>query len=207
MSKAKGKRFRIATLSGACLLAVLSLPLLYATAAVVKTWIQFHSMSRHGFYVEHWLGATVVTLSLACILLALVGFSTALRASWPRWRALALPVGIVLALTAMVWIPNVPLWYSEFASNANHLASVRRLLENWRQSHDRFPLTGEELQSALQQQGVAPSPYAQAGKHLDYEIQLEPGQSGPSALSRTVRGSSTTQSARMETIFGSPSAR
>jgi hypothetical protein len=178
----KGQRFTVASLLAVVLLWLLSLPLIQFTWTVVENWVRFHLHKGQLFSIEHWLDATTLALALAgpiVLLLSAFGVLATIRQGWPRWPVLAVPLGFVVALYAMVCIPNVLLWDSELSGNLNHLRSLEHRLEGWARIHERFPLTRAEVDSAVGEVATEPGPYWQRGKRLDYQIEVVLNQSAP----------------------------
>lgn len=178
----KGQRFTVASLVAVVFLWLLSLPLIQFTWTVVETWVQFHLDKGEPFSIGRWLDATTLALALAgpiVLLLSAIGVLAAIRSEWPRWPVFAVPLGFIVALYAMVCIPNVPLWHSELFGNLNHLGSLEHRLEGWDRIHGRFPLTREEVDSVLGGVATEPGPYCQRGKRLDYQIEVVLNQTAP----------------------------
>ena len=178
----KWQRFTVASLVAVVFLWLLSLPLIQFTWTVIETWVQFHLDKGEPFSIGRWLDATTLALALAgpiVLLLSAFGVLAAIRSEWPRWPVLAVPLGFIVALYAMVCIPNVPLWHSELFGNSNHLGSLEHRLEGWDRIHGRFPLTRAEVDSVLGGVATEPGPYCQRGKRLDYQIELILNQTAP----------------------------
>jgi hypothetical protein len=178
----KGQCFTVASLVAVVFLWLLSLPLIQFTWTVVETWVQFHLQKGEPFSIGRWLDATTLALALAGpTVLLLSGFCVvaAIGSEWPRWTVLVVPLGFVVALYAMVCIPNIPLWHSELIGNLNHLGSVEHLLKEWGRIHERFPLTRAEVDSALGGVATEPAPYCQSGNRLDYQIEVVLNQTAP----------------------------
>jgi hypothetical protein len=178
----KGLRFTVASLVAVALLWLLALPLLQFSWTVVENWVQFHLHKGQLFSIDRWLDATTLALALAgpiVLLLSAFGVLAAIRSEWPRWPVLAVPLGFIVSLYAMVCIPNVPLWHSELFGNLNHLGSLEYRLESWNRIHERFPLTRAEMDSALGAVATEPGPYRQGGKRLDYQIEVVLNQTAP----------------------------
>ena len=187
----KGQRFTVASLVAVALLWVLSLPLIRFTWTVVENWVQLHLHRGQIFSIERWLDATTLALAVAgpiVLLLSAVGVLAAVRSEWPRWPVLAMPIGFIVALYAMVCIPNVLLSHSELSGNRNHLGSLEHRLEDWERIHGRFPLTRAEVDSSLGGVATESGPYFQSGERLDYQVEVVLNQSAPYRTSPRLPG-------------------
>jgi hypothetical protein len=123
---------------------LLSLPLIRFTWTVVENWLQLQLHKGRIFSIERWLDATTLALALAgpiVLLLSAFGVLAAVRSEWPKWPVLTLPFGFIVALYAIVCIPNVRLSHAELSGNRDHLGSLEHRLEEWDRIHGAFPLT------------------------------------------------------------------
>ena len=139
------------------------------------------------YYVEYpylAAGSASATLGAGICCCALYG------ASRRGFYRLLLPVGAVLGLATMVYIPDeVPHVQRSMIQDSNYLSSVRSFLGVWHDANHRFPKNEAEFSDALKRgpetwQNRVESPptessYSQRGHRLPYQIVVVNDASGP----------------------------
>ena len=139
------------------------------------------------YYVEYpylAAGSALVALGAGIFCCAFYGAS---RGGFYR---LLLPVGAVLGLATMVYIPDgIPHVHRSMIQDSNYLSTVHSFLGVWHDANHRFPKNEAEFSDALKRgpetwQNRVKSPptesfYSQRGHRLPYQIVVVNGASGP----------------------------
>jgi hypothetical protein len=177
----KSRRVSVLSLVVATLIALFSCPLILFTFNSLRICLGRLALSGNAFYVNHWWDGWMLVCFLAgpaVLVLVAIGICSTLRAAWPTWPLIALPVALIVELCALIVTPNLPFWHLELVENVKSMGSVERRLETWGKEHSRFPLTQNELDIALGSTTMT-SPYRQGSNTLNYQIEVLPNQSAP----------------------------
>jgi hypothetical protein len=151
----------------------LALPALIFGLYLVACSVRIHT--TEAYYVEYSylaVGSALMTLGAGIFCCALYG------ASRRGFYRLLLPVGAVLGLATMVYIPDrIPHVHRSMIQDSNYLSSIRSFLSVWHDANHRFP-TPEAWQNRVKSPPTE-SFYSQRGHRLPYQIVVLSDASGP----------------------------
>ena len=162
-----------------------ALPALIFGFYLVACSVRIHTTDV--YYVEYpylAAGSGLVMLGAGIFCCALYG------ASRRGFYRLFLPVGAVLGLATMVYIPDgIPHVHRSMIQDSNYLSSVHSFLGVWHDANHRFPKNEAEFLDALKRgpetwQNRVKSPpteslYSQRGNRLPYQIVVVNDAAGP----------------------------
>ena len=178
----KSRRFSTISLATALLAALISLPLFKFTWSVADLWIRFWLRPPDVFYIDSWMSSRVLITTLAglfVLLLVVIGAIASVRASWPRWLIVALPIAIAVTLCSMLNMLNLPLWNTEIIYDSAYLTTIEHSLVEWSRENGRFPTTQNELLNATAGESQIQSIYRQRKHILSHQLYFLPDQDGP----------------------------
>jgi hypothetical protein len=123
----------------------LALPALIFGLYLVACSVRIHT--TEAYYVEYSylaVGSALMTLGAGIFCCALYG------ASRRGFYRLLLPVGAVLGLATMVYIPDgIPHVHRSMIQDSNFLSSIRSFLSVWHDANHRFPMNEADFSDAL----------------------------------------------------------
>ena len=162
-----------------------ALPSLIFGLYLIACSVRIHT--TEDYYVEYpylAVGSALMLLGAGIFYCALYG------ASRTGFYRLLLPVGALLGLATMVYIPDgIPHVHRSMIQDFNYMSSVRSFLGVWHDANHRFPKNEAEFLDALKRgpeiwQNRLKTPptesfYSQRGHRLPYQIVVLNDASGP----------------------------
>jgi hypothetical protein len=187
----EGKQWAALVLAG--ILIVISGTQLNETYAAIDAWWRIGHAAPADFVVPDWCThSTMVSALFAPAWLVLIGAALLLSRRWPLITVIALSSFLIIeplsCVSATSWVSEsegflglaeLPLAQAERSADWEHLSRMDSLLK--RAGHDTgaFPTSERDLEAAVGNLALEPSPYEQGGKRLAFDLRFVLNQGVP----------------------------